>query len=120
MTTRQEKQDRNFAMLCHLAGLAGYIIPFGNIFAPLLVWLLKRDESALVDEHGKESLNFQISITIYILAGVFLSLTIIGILPGLALICLALVAQIVLVIIAAVKVSNGEEFKYPFTMRFIT
>lgn len=107
-------------MLCHLAGLAGYVIPFGNIFGPLLIWLIKKEESALVDAHGKESLNFQISMSIYFLAGIVLMLTIIGLFIGLALIGLTMMAQIVFTITAAVKVTNNEEFSYPFTIRFIS
>jgi hypothetical protein len=57
---------RNIAMLWHVAAFAGYIgIPFGNIVGPLLVWLLKREESPFIDVHGKQALNFQISATIY-------------------------------------------------------
>ena len=56
-------------MLCHLSSLAGSVIPFGNIVGPLVVWLIKKDEYAFVDDQGKESLNFQISITIYTVVG---------------------------------------------------
>jgi len=55
------KDDRTWAMLCHLSGLAGYVVPFGNIFGPLIIWLIKRDQSWFVDDQGKEALNFQIS-----------------------------------------------------------
>ncbi len=119
MATTQEKQERNWALLCHLSAFAGYVMPFGNIFGPLLIWLLKKDESPLVDYHGKESLNFQISLTIYALVGAFLLITIIGIPLGMLLLLFAVIAQIVLVIVAAVKVSSGEEYRYPFTIRFI-
>jgi hypothetical protein len=62
----EEQKNRNWAMGCHLAALALYIgIPFGNIFGPLIIWLIKKDEIPLVDEQGKESLNFQISLILY-------------------------------------------------------
>ncbi|QSO54966.1 DUF4870 domain-containing protein [Alicyclobacillus curvatus] len=102
-------------MACHLAAFAGWVIPLGWILGPLTVWLIKRNQFWLVDEQGKEALNFQISLMIYgIIAGI-LCLILIGFL---LLIALA-VLQIVLVIIAAIKVSNGEHYRYPLTIRLI-
>ncbi len=60
MATMNEKDARTWAMLCHIGAFAGYIIPFGHIIAPLVIWLIKKDESPFVDDQGKESLNFQI------------------------------------------------------------
>jgi len=62
----EEKEERVPAALCHLAAFAGFSLLFvGHILGPLVVWLLKRDTSVFIDEHGKESLNFQFSITLY-------------------------------------------------------
>ncbi|MFQ6109129.1 MAG: DUF4870 domain-containing protein [Candidatus Aminicenantales bacterium] len=115
MAALTETQERTWGMLCHLSALAGFIIPFGNIIGPLIIWLIKKDESAFVDDQGKESLNFQISITIYILIAAILILVIIGIFLMIGLGILA----IVLIIIAAVKANSGEKFRYPITIRFI-
>ena len=53
-------------MLCHLSAFAGFTgIPFGTILGLLVIWLLKREESPFIDTHGKEALNFQISVIIY-------------------------------------------------------
>lgn len=111
----QEREARNWGMLCHISSFAGYLVPLGNIFGPLVIWLMKRDEIPLVDEQGKESLNFQISMTIYIIAAAVMSIFLIGIpiLVGLV------IAEIVLVIVAGVKVVNGEPFSYPLTIRFV-
>ncbi len=118
---------RNWAMGCHMAALAAYAgIPFGNILGPLIIWLLKKDQFPLVDEHGKQSLNFQISMIIYgLLLGVAIfitSITIIlipvAVLLGI-LLAFIIIADFVLVVIAAIKVSNGESYQYPFTIRFI-
>ena len=110
-----QKQERTWAMFCHLGALAGYIIPFGNIIAPLIIWLVEKEESKLVDRQGKESLNFQISIVIYCAVAVPLILLLIGI-PLL----LALgIFDLVMVIIAAVKTNSGEDFRYPLCIRFI-
>ncbi len=108
-------EEQNFSMLCHLSALAGYIIPFGNIIGPLVVWLVKKDQYTEVDRQGKESLNFQISMMIYVIISAFLVLLIIGIF---LLIALGLL-NLILVIVASVKSNSGERFKYPLTIEFI-
>ncbi len=117
MTNHLElKQDeRTFGMLAHLAALAGFIIPFGNIIGPLVVWLIKKDESAWVDRQGKESLNFQISVSIYAIVAGILTIIIIGILLLIA----VGIFSLVMIIIATVKVNNGEDFQYPLCIRFL-
>lgn len=115
MAKMDKKQERTWGMLCHLSALA-IIFPFGNIFGPLIVWLAKKGESPFVDDQGKESLNFQITFTICCIIASILTVIFIGII---LLIALA-IAFLVLVIIAAVKAYEGEEFRYPFTIRLIT
>ena len=111
-----EKQEKMWGMLCHLGALAGFLVPFGNIIAPLIIWLTKKEESAFVDDQGKESLNFQISMTIYFAVAFVLSFVVIGlvIMPALG------IFQLVMVIMAGVKANNGEKFRYPLVaFRFI-
>src|SRR5688572_24127435 len=111
--TVEGSQERTFGMLCHLTAFLALIgIPFGNILGPLVVWLVKREEFPFVDEQGKESLNFQISMTIYLILAGLLSLLLIGIpiLIGLA------IAWIVLVIIGSVRANAGESYRYPITI----
>ena len=114
--TTKIAEERNWAMGTHLAALLGLVFPFGNVIGPLIVWLLKRNESPLVDQEGKESLNFQISMSIYMAVSAILIIVIIGfpMLFGFA------IADLVLTIIAAVKTSNGERYKYPITLRFLS
>lgn len=107
--------DKQWAMACHLGSLLGFMVPFGNIIIPLIIWSMKKDESPLIDRSGKESINFQLSITLYIIISVILIFLVIGIFMVVALVIL----QIVLVIIAAIRVDQGEEFRYPITIRFI-
>ena len=116
MVEGDEKQARNWGMLCHLTALAAFLgIPFGHILGPLIVWLIKKNEYPFVDEQGKESLNFQISVTIYSMPLFILVFLLIGI----PLLIALFMADVMLVIIAAVKASNGESYRYPLTIRFI-
>src|SRR5579885_1600590 len=70
---------RMWGMLCHLSALSAYFTGFGGILGPLIVWLVKKDEIPFVDDQGKESLNFQISMLIYHLVGIALLMCVIGI-----------------------------------------
>ncbi|MDH4319273.1 MAG: DUF4870 domain-containing protein [Desulfobulbaceae bacterium] len=111
-----DKEELNWAMLCHLSALCAYIgIPFGHILGPIIIWQLKKNDYPMVDEHGKESLNFQISITIYAIVSGILMFVIIGF----ALLAALIIFHLVLTIIAAVKTSDGEHYRYPFTIRLL-
>lgn len=107
--------ERQWAMLTHLSGLAMYVLPFGNLIGPLIFWMLKRDEMPAVDQAGKAALNFQLSISIYLIVGALLSM----ILIGLPILFGAMILHIVGVVQAAVKANNGEAYQYPFTMTFL-
>ncbi|MBI3836310.1 MAG: DUF4870 domain-containing protein [Planctomycetia bacterium] len=107
-------EARNWAALCHAAALLGLfpLIGFGHIVGPLIVWLVKRNDHPYIDEHGKESINFQISVMIY-------SIFLICIIIGIPLLIVLAVTDVVLVIMAAIKASNGEMYRYPFCLRLI-
>lgn len=109
------KDERTWALFCHIGALAGFVFPFGNIIAPLVIWLIKKEELPLVDDQGKESLNFQISLTIYMVAAGILSIVLIGIPLLIALGVFGLVE----VILAAVRANAGERFRYPLNLRLI-
>ena len=107
---------RTWCVLCHAAALLGLFFHFlGHILGPLIVWLVKRGDSPEVDAHGKESLNFQISMLIYDAIAAILCVVLIGI-P----ILIALwVLNTVLVIIASIQASEGKFYRYPITIRLI-
>jgi uncharacterized protein len=107
--------DNSLAVLMHLLGFAGFVLPLGNILGPLVLWLVKRPENPYLDQVGKEVLNFQISYTIYIAVAVGLCFACVGflILPAI------LIAWIIFMILAAVKTSNGEAYTYPLSIRLI-
>lgn len=110
------KADNTMGMLCHLLSLTQLLgVPLGNILGPLIVWLIKRDEDPFVDLCGKESLNFQISMTIYMIISGILILVFIGFFMVIVL----MILNIVYTIIAAIKASEGDSYTYPFTIRFI-
>jgi len=116
-TIGPSKTERLWGMGCHLIALCGIImpIPVANLLGPLILWLIKREDGAFIDAQGKESLNFQISLFIYLMACVALS--VIGV--GLFLVFPVLVFGFVCVIIAAIKASEGTSFRYPACIRFI-
>ena len=115
VVTAPDQDSRTWGMMCHLASLAGYVVPFGNVIGPLVAWQIKKDASDFVDYHGKESLNFQITVTIAMIVAIPLIFVVIGIL----MLIVIPIAALVLVIIAAVKASNGELYRYPLTIRLI-
>ena len=112
----KEKSDENmWRALSHVSALAGFLIPVGNIIAPLLIYLLKKDDYETVGEHAKESLNFQISMTIYFFAAILLVILAVGI----PFILLIPAFDLIIVIIATIKASEGEDYKYPLNLRLI-
>jgi uncharacterized Tic20 family protein len=107
---------RTWCVLCHASALLGLFFHFlGHILGPLIVWLLKRGDAAEIDAHGKESLNFQLSMLIYdAIAGILCFVLI-----GIPLLILLWVLNTVLVIVASIKASDGELYRYPLTIHFI-
>jgi uncharacterized Tic20 family protein len=107
--------ERNWSMLCHLSAFAGFFFPFGGIIGPLICWLSHKDESEWINLNGRNSLNFQLSILLYIVLAVPLCFIIIGF-PIIAVLC---ILKIVCVIIASVKAPKGELFRYPLAIPFV-
>jgi len=109
-------QAHTFGMLCHLSALVTYIgIPFGNVIGPLIIWLVKKDDHEFIDDQGREAINFQITVTLAMIASGILCI----ILVGLPLLFLVLIASFVLTLIGAVKASTGERYRYPFSIRLL-
>ena len=79
MKSTPSKDERTWAMLCHFSTYIGFIFPFGNIIVPLIIWLSKREDLPLVEDQGREVLNFQISMTIYFIISGILCIILIGI-----------------------------------------
>ncbi len=107
---QEVSQDaKNMAMLCHLLGL------LTNFIGPLVLWLVKKDDDPFIDRQGKEALNFQITVAIAGIVSGLLAFVCIGIILGLVVCVLDLVFSIV----ACVKSSKGEDYRYPVSIRLV-
>ena len=100
--------SKTMAMLCHLLGLVGFL-------GPLIIWLIKKDESELVNDQGKEALNFQLTILI----AFFVSIVLCFVLIGFLLLPAVWIFDIVMIIIASMKANSGIRYRYPLCIRFI-
>lgn len=109
------QNERVWAMFCHLSAFAGFIIPFGSIIGPIVVWSIKRDQYPLVDDQGKEAINFQISMLIYFIVSAVLILLLVGI----PLLIAIFFFRIIIIVVAAVKANEGVRYRYPVSIRFV-
>lgn len=154
MRENSKQQIRIWAMLCHLSALLWIplacllflgiplYMPFLNILGPLIIWQCKKKQDPWIDFQGKEALNFQLSLTVYALIVIVISLFLVLTTFGIALtttllanhlktvlntllavlgifISLIMLSQLILVNFAAFKAYNGHHYRYPFTIRFL-
>jgi uncharacterized protein len=108
-TTVPSNDDKNIATVTHLGGTIFSFIP------SLIVWILKKEDSAYIGEQAREALNFQITILIAWIACSVLA----WVLIGFALMPILWILNIVFCIIAAISTSKGETYRYPFCLRLI-
>jgi uncharacterized Tic20 family protein len=139
------KKDQNNAFLIHISALAGYFFPLGGVLAPLILWQVKKEESNYLDEQGKAAVNFNLSFFLYsfllgltfipfFISGFFNMFSHIdqmhdnfhfnfpgmfGLIGGISIIGILSLIRFTLIILAAIKANNGEQFKYPITIKFI-
>ena len=109
------KKDNQLLVLTHLSQLLDYVSGIGGFIVPLILWLTKKDDIEGMDLHGKAILNFRISIFIYLILCVPLLLLGLGLIGIIAIAVIAFIFPIV----NAIKASNGEAPKYPFSIPFI-
>ncbi|WP_252191150.1 DUF4870 domain-containing protein [Polaribacter sp. Q13] len=142
---KQNNENTN-AFLIHISAFAGFIFPFGNIITPLIAWQTLKDRSKFLDEQGKEAINFNISYSLYIfiltlsfipvfIGSIFRNFdnfdnfnhidfnfdasNLFGVFGIASLAGIVGIIKIALIIIAALKAKEGENYKYPFTIKFI-
>jgi uncharacterized protein len=110
------QDERTWGMIAHLSAFAFFVFPLGgNIIAPLIVWLTRRDTSAFVEAEAKEALNFNISVSLgWIVCGL-LTFVLVGIPMGVVL----FLCWLVMTIVAAIKASEGAGYRYPVALRLV-
>jgi len=111
----QTKEVRQWAMLCHFAAFLGLVFPFGSVLGPLILWQVKKDMDPLIDDQGKEALNFQLTVAIAWLVCFVLGFVIIGF----VMMAVLVIAALVLTIIGGIKANKGIAYRYPCTWRLI-
>ncbi len=115
--------SRTMGMLAHLTALAGGLVGgVGAWVGPLVIWLIKRDQDPFAAEHAKEALNFNLTITLLVVIAIIVSFVTLGI--GLIVVVPAGIVIGVLWLIwtiqAAIRANDGQPYRYPLTIRFIT
>lgn len=104
-----------FCLLMHLSQFASYIVPAAGLVLPIVMWSTNKDKSEIIDQHGKNILNWMISSVIYIVISMILMLVLIGFVTIFA----VLICTIVFSVIGAIKANDGQVYKYPLTITFI-
>lgn len=116
------QEQKTWGMIAHLSALIGFLIPFGNVLGPLVVWLIKKDTMPFVDDQGKEALNFNITVAIVVAALMIVGTVLLVILIGFLFYLVAAVigiAALVFMIIAGIKANEGVSYRYPYIFRLI-
>lgn len=108
------KEERDWSMWAHFSTLS-VLLGVPGFIGPAVIWFMKRDESAVIAAQAKESLNFQITMFIYMVVSAILILVVVGI----VLLPLVIIADLVLAIIAGVRAGEGVAYRYPMTLRFL-
>jgi len=122
-----DEQNKKWCALCHIGGMMFILsmqfkasigilplVPL-NILLPMIIWLMKKDDSPQINQHAKTALNFQITATI-----IYLILCLLGYFIGLIPLKVAVILNAIFSIIATIKIATGREAKYPFIFRFIS
>jgi uncharacterized Tic20 family protein len=113
--TPPSRDARRWAMLCHLSAFIGLILPFGHLLGPLVMWQLKKEDDPYIDSQGKEALNFQITVSLWLLVSLALFIVLIGI----PLFTFITFVGIAMTVIGAIKANKGLSYRYPFTLRLV-
>ncbi|WDI44218.1 DUF4870 domain-containing protein [Bremerella sp. P1] len=108
-TQEVTQDDRNMALLCHILGL------LTNVFGPLILWILMKDKSPFVDFHGKQAINFQITLILAYMASGVMMCVYIGILLAMA----TFAIQVIFTILPAMKAYEGERYVIPVAIPFL-
>lgn len=146
MNYETKKQDTGIATLIHLSVLTKYIFPFMGIITPILIWKTRNQEDEFIDQNAKNVINFQISTLIYSIVLLFIGMIFFGgtilnyiqmsvnnsmnhdfvpvglittIVIGVGILIFWSIIEFVLIILGAIKASNGEAYQYPLTIKIL-
>ena len=108
-----QQQDRTLAMLTHLSGWSGYIIPFGGVLVPIIIWLVKKDESPTIAAIARQAILLNVVVFVLFWVGVVLFFTIILMPAAILGWCVLGIAGIALPVIGAIKANDGFYYRYP-------
>ncbi|QDU69017.1 DUF4870 domain-containing protein [Engelhardtia mirabilis] len=117
--------ERTLGCLAHLSAFAGFLVPFGNVIGPLVIWLNKRDDSPFVAEHARRSLNFQISAMVFFAAWVFVLIFSLHATGGRSVFVLVPVLlcawsfEMVCAVRGAMRGNEGREYRYPISLDWV-
>ncbi|MDO6760351.1 DUF4870 domain-containing protein [Tamlana sp. 2_MG-2023] len=142
-----DNHQKNIATFIHLSTFSRFIIPFGNFIGPVILWLANKEKSEFIDKNGKQVINFQISILLYviIIACITIPFFLLNIFSGLAvnnfdafnfslnqpaviifsafglgaIAIVGFILELVLIIIASLKARDGKIYHYPLTIQFL-
>ncbi len=114
-THLQTTEQKQTGMFLHLSQLLNFIVPFGGVIAPIIIWQMNKDKTPALDAHGKMVVNWMLSGLIYSVISFVLAFVLIGFLGFIAL----FVMGIVFPIVGAIKANNGEFWEYPLTIKFL-
>jgi uncharacterized Tic20 family protein len=111
----QTPEQKQTGMFLHLSQLLNFIVPFGGVIAPIVIWQMKKDEIPALDAHGKMIVNWMLSGLIYSIVSFILAFVLIGFIGFIAL----AIMGVVFPIIGGIKANNGEFWEYPVTIKFL-
>lgn len=114
--SNKRADDKKWGMVIHLAALVGLLLPLGVVLGPVLVWLLKRNDSTFLDTQGKNAINFQLTILLVAFVCIILSVLI---RPFIIFALLVGLAGLGFAVVAALQANKHETYKYPYSLKLL-
>src|SRR4051794_23441489 len=110
MSSQSNPEEKNLAVIMHLSPLLGILFPLLGFIVPIGIWYFKKDTSPFINDRGKEILNFMLTVSIATVISFILTFIFIGYL----MLIVIVIYMVIVSIMAAIKTSEGKEFRYPY------